>query len=432
MNSSTALIVAFVLWFIRYVRSDCSLGLGMITGDIRDSQITASSSYSEWTQPFAGRLWNTRRPHGQTFGGWCATDWDRTPYLQIDFGQESVITAVATQGLDYPSGNWVKKYSLNYSCDGMNWETYQNMDKDTRLRGNKDDSSVVTNKLDKAIIARFIRILVREWNEYGIVCMRVEMYGCNTEEGGYKDCSAAAGMERGQISDKQVTASSFIQGHHPHQGRLNNVFKQVNGSALWGSWCAQNVDTTQYIQVDLKELRNISGVATQGSVSMGTWVTEYTLNYSSDGLQWQTYSNETGTAMTLRGNWDEVTVHKNMFKRRISARYLRFNPRAWTPLGQICMRVEIYLCQIYQGCSKPTERSPTETSTTFSDKTFPSTRKLTPSATLKSSTKRTNPTVASESVARKLYSRGFRRKTTDTICLMAAWLLLMVNLLVDN
>lgn len=44
-----------------------------------------------------------------------------------------------------------------------------------------------------------------------------------------------------------------------------------------------------------------------------------------------------------------MTVHKNMFKRRISARYLRFNPRAWTPLGQICMRVEIYLCQIYQG-----------------------------------------------------------------------------------
>ena len=40
--------------------TDCSLGLGMITGDIRNSQITASSSYSEWTQPFAGRLWNTR------------------------------------------------------------------------------------------------------------------------------------------------------------------------------------------------------------------------------------------------------------------------------------------------------------------------------------------------------------------------------------
>ena len=32
----------------------------MATGDIRDSQITASSSYSVWTQPFAGRLWNKR------------------------------------------------------------------------------------------------------------------------------------------------------------------------------------------------------------------------------------------------------------------------------------------------------------------------------------------------------------------------------------
>ena len=46
---------------------------------------------------------------------------------------------------------------------------------------------------------------------------------------------------------------------------------------------------------------------------------------------------------------DEVTVHKNMFERRISARYVRFNPRSWRTLGQICMRVEIYLCQVYQG-----------------------------------------------------------------------------------
>ena len=56
----------------------------------------------------------------------------------------------------------------------------------------------------------------------------------------------------------------------------------------------------------MKELRNISGVATQGSVSMGTWVTEYTLNYSSDGLQWQTYSNETGIAM--------VRILKSIFR----------------------------------------------------------------------------------------------------------------------
>lgn len=73
-----------------------------------------------------------RRIQHQTFGGWCAMDWDDDPYLQIDFGQETVITGVATQGLDYPLGNWVKKYSLNYSCDGgVSWKTYQSSDKHT-------------------------------------------------------------------------------------------------------------------------------------------------------------------------------------------------------------------------------------------------------------------------------------------------------------
>ena len=58
-------------------------------------------------------------------------DWDHNPYLQIDLGQETVITAVATQGLEYPQGNWVKKYSLNYSCDGLNWKTHQALEKET-------------------------------------------------------------------------------------------------------------------------------------------------------------------------------------------------------------------------------------------------------------------------------------------------------------
>lgn len=75
-------------------------------------------------------LCRLRRIQEQTFGGWCAMDGDDDPYLQIDFGQEAVITGVATQGLDYPLGNWVKKYSLNYSCDGGDsWKTYQSFDK---------------------------------------------------------------------------------------------------------------------------------------------------------------------------------------------------------------------------------------------------------------------------------------------------------------
>ena len=55
---------------------------------------------------------------------------DDDPYLQIDLGKQKVITAVATQGLNNPQGNWVERYSLNYSCDGINWKTYQSFAKD--------------------------------------------------------------------------------------------------------------------------------------------------------------------------------------------------------------------------------------------------------------------------------------------------------------
>ena len=68
-------------------------------------------------------------------------------------------------------------------------------------------------------------------------------------DGQYEDCSAAAGLERRQILDEQISASSFIKGHHPSQGRLNNQVKQVNDSTLWGSWCAKTEDMFQYIQV---------------------------------------------------------------------------------------------------------------------------------------------------------------------------------------
>jgi len=62
------------------------------------------------------------------------------------------------------------------------------------------------------------------------------------------------------------------------------------------------VNVSQFSQVDLQKVQNISGVATQGS-SMGTWVTEYMLNYSLDGVLWKTYSNHSGK--------EKVTIEDN-------------------------------------------------------------------------------------------------------------------------
>ena len=56
---------------------------------------------------------------------------DENPYLQVEFKKHKVLTAVATQGLDFPSGNWVTKYAVNYSCDGKFWKTYQSHNNNT-------------------------------------------------------------------------------------------------------------------------------------------------------------------------------------------------------------------------------------------------------------------------------------------------------------
>lgn len=59
-----------------------------------------------------------------SLGGWCADDSDMNPYLQVDLVNNSIITAIATQGVQV-NGNLALRYKLNYSCDGKTWFDYQ-------------------------------------------------------------------------------------------------------------------------------------------------------------------------------------------------------------------------------------------------------------------------------------------------------------------
>ena len=59
-----------------------------------------------------------------SLGGWCADDSDKNPYLQVDLINNTMITALATQGLP-GNGNLALRYRLNYSCDGQVWFEYQ-------------------------------------------------------------------------------------------------------------------------------------------------------------------------------------------------------------------------------------------------------------------------------------------------------------------
>ena len=80
----------------------------MENGQIPNSAITASTIWSERYAAYYGRL-NSER-------GWFTGKWDAHPWLEIDFGEVTQVTAISTQGY---LNHWVKSYSLNYSNTGL-------------------------------------------------------------------------------------------------------------------------------------------------------------------------------------------------------------------------------------------------------------------------------------------------------------------------
>jgi len=85
-------------------------------------------------------------------------------------------------------------------------------------------------------------------------------------------------MKSGNIPDNNITASSAVS--QAKNGRLSNA----------GSWCADMADNSNpYLQIDLKTLRIIYAVSTQGNPQADQWVETYTLQVSPDAATWTDY-----------------------------------------------------------------------------------------------------------------------------------------------
>ena len=100
----------------------CSLPLGVENGHVPDGAFSASSSYSAKNGPARSRL--NVHSDSKGYGAWSAKANDGKQWLQIDFGELVQVTKVATQGRQ-DSDQWVTKYTLSYSLDGMHWAEYK-------------------------------------------------------------------------------------------------------------------------------------------------------------------------------------------------------------------------------------------------------------------------------------------------------------------
>uniref|UniRef100_A0A665XFZ5 Contactin associated protein like 3 n=1 Tax=Echeneis naucrates TaxID=173247 RepID=A0A665XFZ5_ECHNA len=143
-----------------------------LVSNLPPSSFRSSSQLSSSHAPGFAKL---NRREGA--GGWSPLTSDRYQWLQVDLGERTKITAVATQGR-YGSSDWLTSYLLMFSDTGHNWKQYRQEDSIGSFPGNSNADSVVQYKLQQPTIARLLRLLPLDWNPSGRIGLRLETYGC--------------------------------------------------------------------------------------------------------------------------------------------------------------------------------------------------------------------------------------------------------------
>ena len=93
----------------------------------------------------------------------------------------------------------------------------------------------------------------------GFTTMALQLFLCHTIF--LSGCNKALGLESGEISDGQITASSS------YDSKLLAPFARLNlkrASITKGAWIAGSNNVNQWLQVDLSLQYNVTRVATQG------------------------------------------------------------------------------------------------------------------------------------------------------------------------
>ncbi|KFM11152.1 Neuropilin-2, partial [Aptenodytes forsteri] len=170
------------LYGCRITDSPCSNLLGMLSGLIPDSQISASSIRGYDWSPSMARLvssrsgWFPRVPQAQPGEEW----------LQVDLGVPKNIKGVIIQGArggdsvtTTESRSFVKKFKVAYSMNGKDWDFIQ--DPKTMqaklFEGNIHYDIPEVRRFDP-VPAQYIRVHPERWSPAGIG-MRLEVLGCN-------------------------------------------------------------------------------------------------------------------------------------------------------------------------------------------------------------------------------------------------------------
>nr|XP_032660517.1 discoidin, CUB and LCCL domain-containing protein 2 [Chelonoidis abingdonii] len=195
-NNVTSKVGLLSASLFTFKTSGCYGTLGMESGVIPDSQITASSSLEWPDQAGQEHIWTPERARLKRPGPpWGAFTTDVYQWLQIDLNKEKKITGIITTGSTIAEHHYyISAYRILYSDDAQKWTVYREpgvgQDKaynsntccfwDLQLQeifqGNTEYYQEVRNNFIPPIIARFVRVNPLKWHQK--IAMKVELLGC--------------------------------------------------------------------------------------------------------------------------------------------------------------------------------------------------------------------------------------------------------------
>ena len=98
---------------------ECHFPLGLENGMLTDGQISASSYLDDQHLPYFARLRNDSY--------WQPEANDTSPWIQVTFSSQVVISVLVIQGAGVIDGGWVNQISVSYSDDGEHWNIYNHV-----------------------------------------------------------------------------------------------------------------------------------------------------------------------------------------------------------------------------------------------------------------------------------------------------------------
>ena len=94
----------------------------MEDGGILDGQLSASTVHHVNNGPENARL--NFDPNSPKKGCWSAgvNHLDISQWIQVDLLEETVVSGIVLQGREDCCNQWVTKYKMQFSNDGVNWQ----------------------------------------------------------------------------------------------------------------------------------------------------------------------------------------------------------------------------------------------------------------------------------------------------------------------